>query len=115
MSSVQHFCFLLAPISFLVADFVYRRRDRLVGAALAMFVVCNLTCRDLVGGKIHVTLQAYGHLTWITLVSMAMTGYVLQRRAQAARALARDTDITTTATILALPVALADEKRRKAA
>jgi hypothetical protein len=90
MSSVQHFCFLLAPISYCCVDFLYRRRDPWVGAGLGLLLCNALACGDVIGGHAHRQLQAYGHLTWACLITMAMCGYILSCRAKAARVAGRE-------------------------
>jgi hypothetical protein len=108
MSSVQHFCVLLAPICFAVTDFVYRRRDPWVGAGLALSALNGLACGDLVGRNVHLQLQSYGHLTWAALVHMALCGYILRARAASRAADAASADETgsdRSAPPISLPVA----------
>ena len=52
MSSKSHFCVLLLPITFCVADFLYRKRDPVVGALLALvFVSGTLTVKGHLGTR----------------------------------------------------------------
>jgi hypothetical protein len=86
MTSKQHFCVLLAPVSFCVTDFLYRRRDPVVGFALAtMFVLGALAGRDVIGLTLHRQLAAYGSLTWCTLALLVACGHVVLARARAGR------------------------------
>ncbi len=82
MSSKQHFCFLLAPISFLVVDYFYRGRSLSSGGALLVILLLGtLTGKDVCGEALHMQLAAYGNLTWCTLTALVASGLVLRRRA----------------------------------
>jgi Glycosyltransferase family 87 len=71
MSSKQHFCVLIVPISVLVIDWLYFERSPTVGFAIAiLFVFGTLAGKDLVGTNAHKQLGAYGSLTWLTLISL---------------------------------------------
>jgi hypothetical protein len=86
MSSKQHFCVLFAPLSFCLVDLLYRRRDPIVCSALVfVFVFGAMAGKDLVGRALHSQLAGYGSLTWCTLVCFGTCGYVVTRRARAAR------------------------------
>jgi alpha-1,2-mannosyltransferase len=86
MTSKQHFCVLLAPLSFCLVDALYRRRDPLVWSALALvFLFGAVAGKDVLGSALHRQLAAYGSLTWCTLVCFGTCGYVVARRARAAR------------------------------
>ena len=86
MSSKQHFCVLFAPLSFCLVDLLYRRRDPIVCSALVfVFVFGAMAGKDIVGGGLHSQLAGYGSLTWCTLVCFGTCGYVVTRRARAAR------------------------------
>ena len=86
MTSKQHFCVLLAPLSFCVVDFLYRRRDPIVGTTLAaLFVLGALAGKDVVGPAIHRQLAAYGSLTCCTLLCLLACGHIVVCRARASR------------------------------
>lgn len=78
MSSKQHFCALFLPIAWCTAHVLYRRRDRVVIAALAfVFLSTTLLVKDLVGRPLGNLALAYGSLTFATIACFAATGYVL--------------------------------------
>ncbi|MBM82134.1 MAG: hypothetical protein CMJ78_16320 [Planctomycetaceae bacterium] len=84
MSSKQHFCTLVAPIAFCVADYLYRRRDHFVAACLAIaFCLGGLAAKDIVGRPMGNTLLAYGSLTWCTTLILIASGRVLITRSAA--------------------------------
>lgn len=92
MSSKAHFCTLLLPIGFVVGDFIYRRRDRSIGVALAfMFAAGTLTSKGLLGKDVGDHILACGSLTWCTVVSMlAVTRCVVTRSRDVRAACAAD-------------------------
>jgi hypothetical protein len=116
MSSVQHFCFLLAPICYCCVDFLYRRRDPWVGVGLGLLLCNAIACGDIIGGQAHRQLQAYGHLTWVCLITMSMCGYILSCRAKAAR-VAGDEAVADDRRAILIPLAAPapPERRRRAA
>jgi hypothetical protein len=116
MSSVQHFCFLLAPICYCCVDFLYRRRDPWVGAGLGLLLCNGIAGRDIIGRAAHVQLQAYGHLTWACLITMGMCGYILHCRARAARVAALEaTEEDRRAVAIPFTAPTPHDQRRKAA
>jgi hypothetical protein len=66
MSSKQHFCVLVLPISVCLADFLFRRRDPFVAAALLTVLIGVIGAKDLVGRPLGNLLLAYGALTFCT-------------------------------------------------
>jgi len=71
MSSKQHFCVLLVPITVLVLDWFYYGRRPIVTTALALlFTLGMLAGKDVVGASLHKQLNAYGSLTWLTLICL---------------------------------------------
>jgi hypothetical protein len=95
MTSKQHFCVLLAPLSFCVVDFLYRRRDPIVGIVLGFVLfVGALAGKDVVGPAIHRELAAYGSLTWCTLLCLLACGHIVVCRARAARRHSTDAEAT---------------------
>lgn len=77
-----HFCVLLLPIAFCVADFL-RRRDPFVGIALLLtFVLGTLTVKDLLGTELGNVVLAAGTVTAFTLALYVATGRVLLQRAR---------------------------------
>ena len=78
MSSKQHFCSLLVPIAFCVADYLYRRRSWYVAFALGLvFALGTLAAKDIIGRPLGNQLLAYGSLTICTLSCLLATGFVL--------------------------------------
>ncbi len=86
MTSKQHFCTLLIPITFCVTDFCYRRRSWQV--AVGVVAVCllgTIGAKDLIGRPIGNMMLAYGALTFCTVACLLTTGYVLVSRSRAVR------------------------------
>ena len=84
MSSKQHFCTLLVPITFCVVDFLYRRRDPIVAGFLSIvFVFGTLGAKDIIGRSLSDRFLAYGSLTLCAAVCLFASGYVLIRRSRA--------------------------------
>src|SRR5262245_58758250 len=82
----QHFCVLLVPSAVCLADFLYRRRDPLVGSALVLaFVLGTLTAKAFLPKAIADRALAAGSVTWCALALYAATGRVLLQRARLAR------------------------------
>jgi hypothetical protein len=80
-----HFCVLLAPIAFCLADFLYRRRDLLVGAALVVtFVLGTMTARELCPKMLADWSIVAGSITWSALALYAATGHIVLQRADLA-------------------------------
>jgi hypothetical protein len=81
-----HFCVLLVPVAYCVADFLYSRRDPLVGAALAVaFVLGTLTVKGIVTKELGDRIMAYGTVTGCALALYLATGRVLLQRARMAQ------------------------------
>ncbi|MEX1097445.1 MAG: glycosyltransferase family 87 protein, partial [Planctomycetales bacterium] len=94
MSSKQHFCALFVPIAWCTAEFLYRRRDWIVGGALAfVFAATTLMVKDVVGRPLGNLALGYGSLTFATLACFAATGWVLLRDRSAARAAEAPADV----------------------
>jgi hypothetical protein len=87
-SSIKtHFCVLLLPVAFCLADFLYRRRDVFVGLMLCTaFVLGTLTVKDLLGVELGDRVLAYGSVTACTLALYAATGRVLLSRSRSCHA-----------------------------
>lgn len=69
MSSSQHFCVLLVPVTVCVVHWLYVRRDWTMGLALAaVFVLGALPARDLLGRFFGDACQAAGCKTFCTLI-----------------------------------------------
>jgi hypothetical protein len=80
-----HFCVLLVPIAYCLADYLYRRRDLLVGGALAIaFVLGTLTVKGLVSKQLGDRIMAYGTVTGCAVALYAATGRVLLQRSKCA-------------------------------
>jgi uncharacterized repeat protein (TIGR03803 family) len=80
MSSKQHFCVLVLPISVLVVDWLYFGRRQVVTIALALMIFFGMLAgKDVVGASIHKQLNAYGSLTWLTLVCLIACCEVARR------------------------------------
>jgi hypothetical protein len=73
-----HFCVLLLPVVFCLVDYLYQRRERVVGAALVVvFVLGTLTVKDLLGRELGNRVMASGSVTWCALALLLATGRVL--------------------------------------
>jgi hypothetical protein len=73
---------MLVPITFCLADFLYRRRDPIVGAALAVvFVLGTLAAKALMPRGAADWLLAAGSLTWCAVALYLATGRILLQRA----------------------------------
>lgn len=84
MSSKYHFVTLLVPIAFCLGDFLYRKRDRVVGTKLVLLLLVGpLTAKGLIGKTAGDTALAYGAVTLSTILVMLCTGHVLYHRAKA--------------------------------
>jgi len=84
MSSTHHFCMLFAAVSVCVVDFLYRRRDPIVGSMLTVqFLLGTLGAKDIVGGPLKTQLAAYGTVTWLTLGCFLTCGYIVVVRSRA--------------------------------
>ncbi len=86
MSSKSHFCVLILPLSWCLADFWFRERDRVVGTLLAAAFLLGLSsARDLLGRPLVNELQARGSTALCALVCLIATARVLHLRRAAAR------------------------------
>jgi hypothetical protein len=93
-----HFCVLLAPIAFCLADFLYRRRDPFVGFALIVTLVLGtLTARELCPRKVADWTLVAGSITWSALALYAATGRIVLERARLARAESQGIDLLSLA------------------
>lgn len=82
-----HFCVLLMPVAYCLTDFIYRRRDPLVGAALVIaFVLGTLTVKGVVSKELGDHIMAFGTVTWCATALYLATGRVLLQRPRLARA-----------------------------
>jgi hypothetical protein len=76
-----HFCVLLLPVAFCLADFLYRRRDPIVGAALAaVFILGTLTTKGVLGRPLGDWIMTHGSVTACALALYLATGRILLRR-----------------------------------
>jgi hypothetical protein len=70
-------------IPYCISEFIYSRRDYLVGGMLcAAFVLGTLTVKDLLGVELGDRVLAYGSVTACTLALYAATGRVLLERSR---------------------------------
>jgi len=90
MSSKAHFAVLLLPVSFTLADFLYRplssgrRRDPLVAAAfVVMLLVSSLTVKGLWGPPLGDRILAHGSVCWATVACLLATVRTLVNRRRA--------------------------------
>jgi alpha-1,2-mannosyltransferase len=84
MSSKAHFCTLLLPLTFIVSDFLNRRRELVTGGSLlVVFLLGTLTAKDLVGKVPGDLLLAYGSLTWCTIACLLGVTCSIARRSAA--------------------------------
>jgi hypothetical protein len=80
MSSKSHFCVLLVPVAFCVAELLYRRRSVVVALLLGfVFVTGTLTTRELVGRDLGRELLARGSVTWSAFALLVATCVLLLR------------------------------------
>jgi len=78
VSSSQHFCVLLAPITACTTHWLYVRRDPLIaGVLLLVFIFGTLAARDLLGSY-AVWPQALGCKTWCTMALLLACGRILR-------------------------------------
>jgi hypothetical protein len=78
-----HFCVLLLPITFCLVDYLYQRRDVLVGAALLLtFILSTLTVKDLLGKDLGDRIMASGSVTWCAVALLLATGHAVLQRAR---------------------------------
>lgn len=86
MSSKWHFCLLLLPMAFCLADFLYRRRDPVVGLLLGFALLAgSSTGKDIVGAYANDIANAVGIVTWVALAILVATVRILRRRAAPAK------------------------------
>jgi hypothetical protein len=80
-----HFCVLLVPVAYCTADFLYRRRDPIVGAAMAIALVLGtLTVKGMVTKELGDRIMAYGTVTGCAVALFVATGRVLLQRSRLA-------------------------------
>ncbi len=80
MSSKQHFCVLLLPITYCAAHCFFVRRTWLtVGALAVTFLFGTLTAKHLIGRDWGHRVLAAGSLTWITLALLVASALHLCR------------------------------------
>jgi hypothetical protein len=83
MSSKYHFVTLVVPIAFCLGDFLFRKRDRVVGAKLILLLLLGpLTAKGLIGKSAGDTVLAYGAVTASTILVLLCTGHILYHRAR---------------------------------
>ena len=88
MSSKSHFCVLLLPIAFCLADYLDRRRDIFLGFLLLLvFAVGSLTAKGLLGSDLGNQVLARGSVTLTALLCLAASAHALYHRS---RKLARE-------------------------
>lgn len=86
MSSKSHFCVLLVPITFCVADFFYRKRDPIVAALLiAIFATGTLASKGIWGRALGNEILARGSVTVCALCALLATAHVLWHRREHGR------------------------------
>ena len=79
MSSKAHFAALVLPMAICVADFLYCRRDRLVGIGLVIVTVASsFTVKGIWGTAAGNLFLAYGSVCWSTVLCMLMTVRVVR-------------------------------------
>jgi len=87
VSIKTNFCGLLVPIAFCLTDFLYRRRDWIVGALLLLvFVLGTLTVRDILDEKPADIALACGSITWSAVGILLATGRIILQRSAAGQA-----------------------------
>ena len=84
VSSTQHFCMLLAPITACATHWLYVRRDPLIaGVLLLVLLFGTLAARDLLG-PYAAWPQALGAKTWCTMALLLACGRILRTGDKAA-------------------------------
>jgi hypothetical protein len=79
MSSKAHFAALVLPMSICVADFLYRRRDPLVGAGFVIVTIASsFTVKGIWGAAAGNLFLAYGSVCWSTVLCMLLTVRVIR-------------------------------------
>jgi hypothetical protein len=79
-SSKSHFCVWLFPAAFLADRVLRGRRDPLGWATLgAVFVLGTLTAKGIVTKDLGARINAYGNVTWCTVLLLVATTFVLWR------------------------------------
>lgn len=82
MSSKWHFCVLLLPMAFCLADLLYRRRDPVVALLLAFALLAgSTTAKDIIGDRINDIANALGVVTGVALAMLVATVRILRRPA----------------------------------
>lgn len=76
-----HFAVMLFPMAFCLADYVWRKRDRFVGAVLLMQILLGtLTAKGIIGTKRGDLVLSYGTVTWCAIGLLAATGRIILQR-----------------------------------
>lgn len=76
-----HFCVLLLPAAFCLADFLYRKRDWLNAMLLlAVFVLGTVTVKDVLGQDLGNLILTSGSVTGVALLLMLASGRTLLSR-----------------------------------
>ncbi|MFO0865175.1 MAG: glycosyltransferase family 87 protein, partial [Gemmataceae bacterium] len=77
-----HFAVMLFPMAFCLADYVWRKRDRFVGAVLLMQILLGtLTAKGIIGTKRGDLILSYGTVTWCAIGLLLATGHIILQRA----------------------------------
>ena len=80
MSSKSHFGVLIVPFSFCVVELVRDPRRLVIGIHLALiFVLGTLTSKGILGKDLGNLVLAYGSITWLTLLTLTGSLYLLCR------------------------------------
>jgi len=80
MSSKSHFVILCLPVAFCLLDYLYRGRDRVLGALLlGVLATGPLTTKGIWGRELGNQIQARGAITASALLALAATAYALIR------------------------------------
>lgn len=81
MSSKSHFCVLLLPIAFCVADLFYRRRDLVLVALLIVAALTGtLSTKGIWGARLGNEILARGSVTACTFALLLATAHILWHR-----------------------------------
>lgn len=80
ISSKSHFGLLIVPLSFCVIELVRDPRRLVIELHLALiFVLGTLTSKGLLGKDLGNLVLAYGTITWMTLLTLTGSLYLLRR------------------------------------
>ena len=90
MSSKSHFCVLLVPFGFCLADYLTRQRTIVATVTFTCCAVLLFTGKDLLGKALGDHILAFGSMTWVTVMIFFLNGRVLLQRSSAVESVPLD-------------------------